>query len=231
MAVTTGIRRLLTDRELRAVIGHEIGHVKNRDILLSSIAATIAGAISYIQTMLMWGAIFGGGRDRRWRHHDRLPGFDRRGLCGCDPPDGALEDSRVRRRQERRRVHARPESLASALGKLHNGVQAGRWSKKAGTEATSSLYIVHRSGAAPACRTCSPPTRRSRSASGACGGWRGTWSSSQLSAVSFQPTEAAAKRPPLSLFWRLAGFPEGAKGVRFLLARSSELAARSSRAP
>src|SRR3990172_12793448 len=62
VAVTTGIRRILTDRELRAVIGHEMAHVKNRDILTSSIAATIAGAISYLQTMLMWGAMFGGGR-------------------------------------------------------------------------------------------------------------------------------------------------------------------------
>src|SRR5688572_14809490 len=64
VAVTTGIQRILTPRELRAVIGHEIGHVKNRDILTSSIAATLAGAISYIQTMLMWGSLLGGGRDR-----------------------------------------------------------------------------------------------------------------------------------------------------------------------
>jgi len=62
VAATTGIMRILDERELRAVIGHEIGHVKNRDILTSSIAATIAGAISYLQTMLMWGAMFGGGR-------------------------------------------------------------------------------------------------------------------------------------------------------------------------
>jgi len=64
VAVTTGIQRILDRAELRAVIGHEMGHVKNRDILISSIAATIAGAISYIQTMLFFGAMFGGGRDR-----------------------------------------------------------------------------------------------------------------------------------------------------------------------
>src|SRR5688500_16870000 len=61
VAVTTGIQRILTERELRAVIGHEMGHVKNRDILTSSIAATIAGAISYLGMMAFWmGGMFGG---------------------------------------------------------------------------------------------------------------------------------------------------------------------------
>src|SRR5215831_4776160 len=55
VAVTGGIRRILTDRELRAVLAHEVGHVKNRDILIGTIAATIAGAISYLQTALFWG--------------------------------------------------------------------------------------------------------------------------------------------------------------------------------
>ena len=63
VAVTTGIQRLLTDRELRGVLGHEMGHVKNRDILTSSIVATVAGAISMIAQMLMWSSLLGG-RDR-----------------------------------------------------------------------------------------------------------------------------------------------------------------------
>src|SRR3970282_3043936 len=62
VAVTTGIPRILTEREWRAVIGHEMGHVKNRDILTSSIVATIAGAISLIAQILMWSSIFGGRR-------------------------------------------------------------------------------------------------------------------------------------------------------------------------
>jgi len=64
VAVTEGIRRILTDRELAGVLGHELSHVINRDILVSTIAATLAGAISYLAYMAQWAAIFGGGRDR-----------------------------------------------------------------------------------------------------------------------------------------------------------------------
>jgi heat shock protein HtpX len=64
VAVTQGIRRILNKRELAAVLGHELSHVKHRDILISSIAATLAGAISYLAYMAQWGMMFGGGRDR-----------------------------------------------------------------------------------------------------------------------------------------------------------------------
>ena len=66
VACTDGILQLLTKSELKGVIAHEIGHIKNRDILIATIAATIASVISYIAMMARWGAIFGGfgGRDR-----------------------------------------------------------------------------------------------------------------------------------------------------------------------
>jgi len=63
VAVTTGIMRLLDRNELAGVISHELAHIKNRDILVSTIAATIAGAISYLAQMAQWAMIFGGRRD------------------------------------------------------------------------------------------------------------------------------------------------------------------------
>src|SRR4030042_14915 len=62
VAVTTGLLRILTKEELRGVIGHELSHIRHRDILVSTIAATMAGAISMLASMARWGAIFGGGR-------------------------------------------------------------------------------------------------------------------------------------------------------------------------
>lgn len=62
VAVTEGILRILKPQEMEGVLAHELSHVKNRDILISSVAAVIAGAISYLAMMAQWGAIFGMGR-------------------------------------------------------------------------------------------------------------------------------------------------------------------------
>jgi heat shock protein HtpX len=141
VAVTTGIQRILDRRELKAVIGHEIGHVKNRDILISTIAATVAGAISYIQTMLIWGSIFGG--------RDRNGGF----VAIIAAVVAAIAAGMLQMALSRTREFAAdksgaeyvgdPGALASALAKLHNGVQVKPMAQSAGAEATSSLYIVH----------------------------------------------------------------------------------------
>jgi heat shock protein HtpX len=64
VAATAGILRILSREELMGVMAHELSHVKHRDILISTIAATVAGAITYLAHMAQWAAIFGGGRDR-----------------------------------------------------------------------------------------------------------------------------------------------------------------------
>ncbi|RJQ76490.1 MAG: protease HtpX, partial [Desulfobacteraceae bacterium] len=64
VAVTEGILEILTPAELEGVLAHELAHVKNRDILISSVAAVMAGAIGYLAHMAQWALIFGGGRSR-----------------------------------------------------------------------------------------------------------------------------------------------------------------------
>src|SRR3989442_4419240 len=62
VAVTEGIMRILDEDELEGVLAHELSHVRNRDVLISTIAATLAGAITYLAHMMQWAAFFGGGR-------------------------------------------------------------------------------------------------------------------------------------------------------------------------
>src|ERR1700722_11701288 len=77
VAVTHGILALLTDEELEAVLAHELGHVSNRDFLISSVVATLAGAITMIASMGRWAMLFGGygGRDRDDRGGGGLAGL------------------------------------------------------------------------------------------------------------------------------------------------------------
>jgi heat shock protein HtpX len=142
VAVTTGIRRLLTDRELRGVLGHEMGHVKNRDILTSSIVATIAGAIQLIAQVLMFSQLFGGGRDR-----DRNPLLTLAAII-IAPIAASLIQLGISRQREYAadttgaRVTRDPEALASALEKLQRGVAMRPMQDTPTQEAVSALYIV-----------------------------------------------------------------------------------------
>lgn len=141
VAVTTGIQRLLTDRELRGVLGHEMGHVKNRDILTSSIVATVAGAISMIAQMLMWSSLLGGRRDEQ----NPLVTL---GVILIAPIAASMIQFGISRQREYAadktgaEVTRDPEALASALEKLQRGVEMRPMQDTPAQEAVSALYIV-----------------------------------------------------------------------------------------
>jgi heat shock protein HtpX len=128
VAVTQGIRRILNKRELSGVLGHELSHVKHRDILVSTIAATLAGAISYLAYMAQWGMIFGGGsRDRDEGGGSNI--FSLLFMMIVAPLAAMLIQMAVSRSREYMaddggaRVTGDPLALASALRKLHMGAQ------------------------------------------------------------------------------------------------------------
>ena len=142
VAVTTGIQRLLTDRELRGVLGHEMGHVKNRDILTSSIVATVAGAIQMIAQVALFSQIFGGRRDNQ----NPLLSLVLILVAPIAATIIQLAISRTREYQADKtgaEVTGDPEALASALEKLHRGVAYRPMKETPVQEAVSALYIVH----------------------------------------------------------------------------------------
>lgn len=142
VAATNGILDLLEEKELRAVIAHEIAHIKNRDTLITTIAATIAGVIAYVGTMVRWGAMFGGfgSRDR-----DGKGIFELLALAIITPLIATLLQLAISRNREfaadetGAKIARDPKALASALLKIDAGVKAHPMAM--GSEATSSLFI------------------------------------------------------------------------------------------
>jgi heat shock protein HtpX len=143
VAVTRGILNLLNDDELEGVIAHELGHVRNRDILTSSIAATLAGAITLLAHVARWGMIFGGygGRDSR----DRGGGLGAIFMIILAPIAALLIQLAVSRSREYEadttgaHLTNNPYALASALEKLD------AYSKRLPMQAnpnTAHLFIV-----------------------------------------------------------------------------------------
>ncbi|HJQ69304.1 MAG TPA: zinc metalloprotease HtpX [Blastocatellia bacterium] len=144
VAVTEGLLRLLDREELQAVLAHELGHVRNRDTLISTVAATIAGALSMLANMAMWGAIFGGGSD----DEEEGGGFGG-GLLGIivAPIAAGLIQMAISRSREfladetGARLSGNPIALARALGKIE------AWSRRvpitAGTPATAHMFIIN----------------------------------------------------------------------------------------
>ncbi len=141
VAVTTGIMRILDKNELEGVIAHELTHVKNRDTLISAMAATLAGVITYMANIAQWGLIFGGGRDD-----------DGENIVGAlamiilAPIAAMLVQLAISRGREfgadqgGAAICGKPLALASALSKLEGAASAVRADVN---PSTAHLFIVN----------------------------------------------------------------------------------------
>lgn len=149
VAVTEGIVRSLNRRELRGVIAHELAHIKNRDILVSSVAAAAASVVTYVAQALSFGSLFGGSSD------SESEGSAAGGLLAAvvAPLAATLIQLGISRSREYladetgARISGDPEALASALLKLEHGANS---MPIGAAPATASLFIVNPFGAARA---------------------------------------------------------------------------------
>lgn len=145
VAATAGIMRILSPEELEGVMAHELAHVQNRDTLISTLAATFAGAISMLGSMLQWAAIFGGGRsDEEGEGGGLIGGL---ALAIIAPMAAMLIQMAVSRSREYladergAQICGRPLALAGALNKLQ---QASRFMPmQEAKPATAHLFIVN----------------------------------------------------------------------------------------
>jgi heat shock protein HtpX len=144
VAVTRGIMRICNREELKGVLGHELSHVLNRDILISSIAATLAGVVMMLGSIMRWGLIFGGmgGRD-----DDRRGGIEMLAMALLAPLAATMIQLAISRTREYQadasgaRLTHNPEYLASALRKLEMANE--RMPMQDATPATAHLFIVN----------------------------------------------------------------------------------------
>jgi len=147
VAVTQGILEILDENELRGVLAHEISHVKNRDVLVATIAATMAAAIGYLAHMMQWAFIFGGSsRDRE----NKGSGLGALLVAIFMPLVATLLQLAISRSREfladetgAKTCHD-PLALASALEKLHDSAAHRHQQPHSTAEAaTASLFIVN----------------------------------------------------------------------------------------
>ncbi len=143
VAVTEGIVRLLSRDELRGVIAHELAHVRNRDILVATIAATMAGAISMLANMAQWAMIFGGGRSNDDEGGNPIAAI---AMIIVMPIAATLVQLAISRQREfladagGAELSGNPLSLASALKSLHN---ASLQIPMHASPSTAHLFIVN----------------------------------------------------------------------------------------
>jgi heat shock protein HtpX len=144
VAATEGIIRALSHEELKGVMAHELSHVQNRDILIGTIAAALAGAISMIANIASWGMIFGGFGGRR--DEDRGGGIAAIAMIILAPIAALLIQMSISRSREYQadasgaRLSGNPQGLASALKKLQ---MASQRVPMAASPATAHMFIVN----------------------------------------------------------------------------------------
>ena len=155
VAVTTGIRRLLSEEELRGVLAHEMAHIKNRDMLIMSIVAVMAGVITFLAWMAQWTLIFGGMRGRGGGGGGGMIGIIGLLVLVIVMPLAAMmvrfAISRTREYaadEAGARIIRNPHALASALEKLGNAVRTRPMKATQTNKAMEHMYIVNPLGAA-----------------------------------------------------------------------------------
>jgi heat shock protein HtpX len=143
VAATEGILRALNDRELRGVLAHELAHIKDRDILVMTFAATLAGAISYAAQIYFFSAIFGGGNQRGGGVNPlvALVAFITAPIAAMMIQLAISRSRESKADEEGARTIGDPGSLADALEKLEIANTTRPMS--IGSPASSSLYIVN----------------------------------------------------------------------------------------
>ena len=145
VAATEGILQVLNKEELRGVLAHEISHIKNRDILVTTIAATIAGVISYIASMAQWAAIFGTGGNDEDKGMGHMVGL--LFLAILTPIIATIIQLAISRSREYladesgAKLINDPIALANALQKIEKSVMQSPM--PFGSEVTSSLFITN----------------------------------------------------------------------------------------
>ena len=143
VAVTQGLLQLLDKQELEGVLAHELSHIQNRDILISTVAATIAAVISYVAMMARWGAIFGGfgGRDNNNNFLELIA------LAIVAPIMAMIIQFAISRSREyladesAAKLTHNPHGLVSALQKIHDNVSRNPFRRMGTTDATAHMMI------------------------------------------------------------------------------------------
>jgi len=142
VAATTGILRVLSEREMRGVMAHELAHVKHRDILISTISATMAGAISALANF----AMFFGGRDENGRPANPIASI---AVAILAPIAGALIQMAISRAREFEadrggaKISGDPQALASALDKIHRYAAGIPFATAEAHPATAQMMIMN----------------------------------------------------------------------------------------